>query len=158
MEDERPLLSVEPGYQNVLRARLSISWLVLLIISLVVDRALLARFGLDVLLPVAVLLVAILVIVVAPGRIYRRLLYRLDERLLQIVRGWLFHTDTVVPLVRVQHLDVVRGPLDKMFGTASLVVHTAGTLNSVVTLPGLAPDRAIEIRDTIREQIRSDLA
>jgi membrane protein YdbS with pleckstrin-like domain len=158
MEDERPLLSVEPGYKNVLRARLSISWLVLLIISLVVDRALLARFGLDVLLPVAVLLVAILVIVVAPGRIYRRLLYRLDERLLQVVRGWLFHTDTVVPLVRVQHLDVVRGPLDKMFGTASLVVHTAGTLNSVVTLPGLAPDRAIEIRDTIREQIRSDLA
>jgi membrane protein YdbS with pleckstrin-like domain len=73
-----------------------------------------------------------------------------------VVRGWLFHTDTVVPLVRVQHIDVTRGPLDKMFGTASLVVHTAGTHNSIVTVPGLAPDRAAEIRDIIREQVRTD--
>ncbi|HEY1143490.1 MAG TPA: PH domain-containing protein, partial [Sphingomicrobium sp.] len=65
-------------------------------------------------------------------------------------------TDTVVPLVRVQHLDVVRGPVDKMFGTASLVVHTAGTHNSTVILPGLAPDRAAEMRDIIRSQVRSD--
>ena len=45
-----------------------------------------------------------------------------------------------------------------MFGTASLVVHTAGTHNSVVTVNGLAPDRAAEIRDIIREHIRSDFA
>jgi membrane protein YdbS with pleckstrin-like domain len=75
---------------------------------------------------------------------------------LQVVRGWLFHTDTVVPFVRVQHLDVTRGPLDKMFGTASLVIHTAGTHNSIVTVPGLAPDRAGEIRDVIREHVRTD--
>ena len=91
-------------------------------------------------------------------RIYRRLLYGLTERLLQVVRGWLFHTDTIVPFVRVQHLDVTRGPLDKMFGTATLVVHTASTRNSIVTVPGLAPDRAAEIRDVIREHIRTDFA
>jgi hypothetical protein len=74
------------------------------------------------------------------------------------MRGWLFHTDTIVPLVRVQHLDVVRGPLDKMFGTASLVLHTAGTHNSIVTIPGLAPERATEMRDLIREHVRTDFA
>lgn len=73
-----------------------------------------------------------------------------------MVRGWLFHTDTIVPFVRVQHLDVTRGPLDKLFGTATLVVHTAGTRNSIVTVPGLAPGRAAEIRDIIREHIRTD--
>ena len=57
---------------------------------------------------------------------------------------------TVVPFVRVQHIDVTRGPFDKMFGTASLVVHTAGTHNSIVTLPGLSPERAAEIREAIR--------
>ena len=92
----------------------------------------------------------------SPPRIYRRLGYRLDPTAAAGVRGWLFHTDTIVPFVRVQHLDVTRGPLDKMFGTASLVVHTAGTHNSIVAVPGLAPDRAAEIRDVIREQIRSD--
>ena len=103
-------------------------------------------------------LLGLLSIVVAPQRIYRRLGYALTERVLQVVRGWMFHTDTVVPLVRVQHLDVVRGPLDKMFGTATLVVHTAGTHNSIVTLPGLSPERAAEIRDIIREHVRTDFA
>ena len=78
--------------------------------------------------------------------------------MLHSVRGWMIHTDTLVPFVRVQHLDVTRGPLDKLFGTASLVVHTAGTHNSVVTIDGLAPDRAAEIRDVIREHVRSDFA
>ena len=78
--------------------------------------------------------------------------------MLQVVRGWLFHSDTVVPLVRVQHIDVTRGPLDKMFGTASLVVHTAGTHNNTVTVPGLAPERANAIRDVIREHVRTDFA
>jgi membrane protein YdbS with pleckstrin-like domain len=45
-----------------------------------------------------------------------------------------------------------------MFGTATLIVHTAGTHNSVVSLPGLAPERAAEMRDIIREHVRTDFA
>jgi membrane protein YdbS with pleckstrin-like domain len=45
-----------------------------------------------------------------------------------------------------------------MFGTATLVVHTAGTHNSIVSLPGLSPDRAAEIRDTIRAHVHTDYA
>jgi membrane protein YdbS with pleckstrin-like domain len=101
-------------------------------------------------------LLGLLAVAVLPGRRYRRLGYALHPKLLQVVRGWLFHVDTMVPLVRVQHLDVTRGPLDKAFGTATLVVHTAGTHNSIVTLPGLAPDKAAAIRDEIRQHIRSD--
>ena len=92
----------------------------------------------------------------SPDRIYRRLGYAIDERLLRVVHGWLFHTDTIVPFVRVQHIDVTRGPIDKLFGTASLVVHTAGTHNSIIVLPGLAPDRASDMRETIRGSIRAD--
>ena len=94
-------------------------------------------------------------IIVAPERIYRRLGYAIDGRLLRTVRGWMFHVDTIVPFVRVQHIDVTRGPFDKMFGTATLVVHTGGTHNSIVVLPGLSPQRAAEIRDAIRSEIRA---
>ena len=158
MADIADLLPVEPGYKNVLRVRLSVTWLFLLLVALIARYALadVTRFG--GLIPVAVLIIGVAVVAIAPVRIYRRLRYRLSEQLLQVVRGWLFHIDTVVPLVRVQHLDVVRGPFDKMFGTASLVVHTAGTHNSIVTLPGLAPDRAAAMRDIIREQVRTDFA
>jgi membrane protein YdbS with pleckstrin-like domain len=77
---------------------------------------------------------------------------------LQAVRGWLIHVDTIVPFVRVQHIDVTRGPLEKMFGTATLVIHTAGTHNNVVVVPGLAPERADALRAMIRATIKSDLA
>ena len=108
------------------------------------------------LVPTLIGAIALSAVIIAPDRIYRRLGYALDGHLLRTVRGWLFHTDTIVPFVRVQHIDVMRGPLDKWFGTATLVVHTAGTHNSVVTLPGLSPERAAEIREAIRHEIRAD--
>jgi membrane protein YdbS with pleckstrin-like domain len=158
MPDLPDLLPVEPGYKNVLRARLAFLWLVLAGGALIAARALGDETPYAMWLPAAVLLIGLLVVTIAPARIYRRLRYGLGERLLQVARGWLFHTDTMVPLVRVQHLDVVRGPFDKMFGTASLVLHTAGTHNSTVTVPGLAPDRAAAMRDIIREHVRTDFA
>ena len=149
---------VEPGYKNVLRVRLAAFWAVLWAAGAVFDQVVLSETDFGGLLVIAIPVLAAGAIIAAPQRIYARLSYRLTERLLQVVRGWLFHVDTVVPLVRVQHIDVTRGPLEKMFGVATLVVHTAGTHNSIVTLPGLAPERAAAIRDIIREHVRTDFA
>lgn len=150
-----PLLAVEPGYKNVLRVRMATVWIPLIIGALILDQAIdqTIYHGLPSML---VPLLALISVSVAPQRIYRHLGYRLTEKLLQVVRGWMFHTDTVVPFVRVQHIDVTRGPVEKLFGTATLVVHTAGTHNSVVNVPGLAPETAAEIRDVIREHVRTD--
>lgn len=153
---EEELHSVAPGYKNVLRVRMLTTWLVLWAAGAVADQILLDGTPVDGLLIFGIPFLGLAALAAAPERIYRRLRYRLTDRLLQVMRGWMFHTDTVVPLIRVQHLDVVRGPFDKMFGTATLVVHTAGTHNSIVTLPGLPPDRAAEMRDAIREKVRTD--
>ena len=150
------LQPVEPSYRNALRVQAAMFWVPLFIGALVLDRMLLAETVFGGLLPAVIGFIGLSGVIVAPDRIYRRLGYAIDGRLLRTVRGWLFHTDTVVPFVRVQHIDVTRGPVDKLFGTASLVVHTAGTHNSVVVLPGLSPDRAAEIREAIRGQIRAD--
>ena len=150
------LQQVEPSYRNALRARAALFWGPLFIAALVVNAMALAGTDFSGALPAVIGLIGISGIMVAPDRIYRRLGYAIDARLLRTVRGWLFHTDTVVPFVRVQHIDVTRGPIDKMFGTATLVVHTAGTHNSIVTLPGLSPERAAEIREAIRAEIRAD--
>jgi membrane protein YdbS with pleckstrin-like domain len=152
------LQPVEPGYRHVLRARLLVLWLPLVIGGSIFARIMLAETPFFAPAVIALLVIAVLAVALAPQRIYRRLLYGLTDRQLQVLRGWLFHSDTIVPFVRVQHLDVTRGPLDKLFGTATLVVHTAGTRNSIVTVPGLAPQRAAEIRDIIRQQIRTDFA
>ena len=152
-EDLQP---VERGYRRSLMLQAAVFWIFPLIGAIVLDRLVLADSWAAGMVPLLVGFLAFGGVVLGPGRIYRRLGYALDGRLIRIVRGWLFHVDTVVPFVRVQHIDVTRGPFDKLFGTASLIVHTAGTHNSVVTLPGLAPERASAIRDLIRAEIRAD--
>jgi membrane protein YdbS with pleckstrin-like domain len=155
--DSDKFQQVERGYVQVIRVRTLLGWLPLVIGATVLDRALLDGWAVQGALPVAVGLFTLISTAAAPPRIWQRLRYRLHPNLLQVLRGWLFHTDTIVPFVRVQHIDVTRGPWDKLFGTATLVVHTAGTHNSIVTLPGLSPERAGEIRELIRGHIRSDL-
>ena len=150
------LSRAEPGYRHVLRLRSLIFWLPVAVGAVVADQLLLRVTPFHNLPSIIVPLVALLAVILIPHRRWGRLGYALHPKMLQVVRGWLFHTDTIVPLVRVQHIDVTRGPLDKAFGTATLVVHTAGTHNSIVTLPGLSPDKAAAIRDEIRQHIRSD--
>ena len=150
------LSQVEPGYRHILRLHALLFWLPVTVAAIVADQLLLRDTPLRDVPTLIVPLLALLGVIVVPGRRYLRLRFALHPKLLQVVRGWLFHMDTIVPLVRVQHIDVTRGPLDKLFGTASLVVHTAGTHNSIVTLPGLAPDKADSIREEIRKHIRTD--
>jgi membrane protein YdbS with pleckstrin-like domain len=155
--DEAPLQRVEPGYVQVIRARTLMAWLPFVVGAVVLDRTVLDASRLQGLLLVLVPLLAAFSVLFAPPRIWARLAYGLEPARLRVVRGWLWHVDTLVPLVRVQHLDVARGPFDKMFGTATLVVHTAGTHNSTVSLPGLSPERAAELSAIIREHIQADL-
>jgi len=149
------LQPVEPGYRNVLRLRLAVLWVPLIIGAVILDRAL-EGTTFHRLPTLGVPLLALVSLATVPQRVYARIGYQLTDRWLRVVRGWLFHTDTIVPLVRVQHIDVRRGPAEKLFGVATLVVHTAGTHNSIVTVPGLSPQRAGEIRDVIREHVRTD--
>ena len=67
--------------------------------------------------------------------------------------GWLTREHTIVPLSRVQHIDVSQGPIERSAGVATLSLHTAGTENSLVVLPGISRQRAEEIRDAIRGRI-----
>ncbi|MBB3763076.1 PH domain-containing protein [Sphingomicrobium lutaoense] len=147
---------VERSYAWVLRLRQMATWIPLFIGALVLDNFAFEGQPFRGLATAVVGIVGLAAIIFVPQRIYRRLGYLLGEKMLRIVRGWLFHVDTIVPFVRVQHIDVARGPLDKLLGTASLIVHTAGTHNSIVTLPGLSPERAGEMRDTIRATIKTD--
>lgn len=92
-----------------------------------------------------------------PKRRYRSWGYRLDEDELHIRSGLWVRTHTIVPAGRVQHIDVGQGPLERRFGVGTLILHTAGTRNSAVVLPGLGFEEAGRIRDIIRSKIKQDL-
>ena len=91
-----------------------------------------------------------------PLRRYNARGYSLAEERLRVVRGVFFRADTVVPFGRVQHIDVGQGPLERAYGLATLTVHTAGTHNASVSLPGLRHADATAMREDIRAAIRRD--
>lgn len=78
---------------------------------------------------------------------YRHTRYRLDDRGIQIRRGVWWKSTVNVPHSRVQHTDVQQGPVERGFGLATLIVHTAGTQHASIPLSGLAHEVALEIRD-----------
>jgi membrane protein YdbS with pleckstrin-like domain len=82
-----------------------------------------------------------------PAVRYRHLRYRLDPQGFTIRRGVVWRSVTSVPRSRVQHTDVSQGPLQRAFELATLVVHTAGTQDSSVSLGGLTHGVALRIRD-----------
>lgn len=82
-----------------------------------------------------------------PAVAYRFASYRVDGDGLEIRSGVYFRSVTTVPRSRVQHTDVSQGPLQRRYGLATLTVHTAGSENAEVELPGLPHEVALKIRD-----------
>lgn len=152
--------------QQVERGQLGVMWVhalltgtLVLVLGSIGDTVLRQNSELPggtIIVPLLVLLVY--PVLIAPPRRYRALGYRVDSDELRIAGGLLVKTETVVPLKRVQHIDVSQGPIERLFGVTRLLLHTAGTMNSLVVLPGLARETAETIRDEIRARIRQDAA
>lgn len=87
---------------------------------------------------------------------YRYTTWLLDEDGFSLRRGRLWRTETRVPDTRVQHLDLKRGPLERRYGLATLVIHTAGTKDSAVTVSGLDVVDAERLRDRLARQLDHD--
>ncbi|WP_228076652.1 PH domain-containing protein [Novilysobacter ciconiae] len=87
---------------------------------------------------------------------FRHTYWRLDPEGLALRRGRMWLRETRVPITRVQHLDLKRGPLQRRRSLATLVVHTAGTRNSSVVVPNIDVDDAEFLRDRLGRQIDLD--
>lgn len=93
--------------------------------------------------------------VLTPPLAYLRWRFGFLGDLLLMRYGILFVEERAVPVKRMQHVDLVRGPLERLFGLATLVVYTAGNEGSAFRVPGLSVARAMELRDRI-VQARGD--
>ncbi len=87
---------------------------------------------------------------------HRRTRWRLDDRGLAVRRGNWWQSETHVPISRVQHLDLKRGPLERSAGLSTLVVHTAGTRMAAVSVSGLDADDAERLRERLATQVDHD--
>lgn len=103
----------------------------------------------------ASLVVALSGAVIAYRR-HRHTRWRLDDQGFALIRGQLWQSQTHVPMSRVQHLDVRRGPLERAAHLSTLVVHTAGTRLNAVSVSGLDRRDAERLRDRLAHQLDHD--
>jgi len=97
----------------------------------------------------------LLMAIAVPPLSYARWRYGFLDDLLVMRYGILFVEERAVPVRRMQHVDLSRGPIERLFGLATLVVFTAGNEGSAFRVPGLPVHVAQELRDRI-VQMRGD--
>lgn len=88
---------------------------------------------------------------VVPGLRWRRWRYEIRDDEVDLQRGILWITRTLVPLARIQHVDTQSGPLQRRFNLATVVFYTAAGANRI---PELAAPVAAGARDRIAELTR----
>ncbi|MFC7574480.1 PH domain-containing protein [Klenkia terrae] len=103
---------------------------------------------LAVLLPVLVLVEAVVTIGFRPRLRYRVHRWEVTAEAVFTRTGWLSRTWTLVPISRIQTVDVTRGVVQQLFGLASVAVLTASS-QGTVRIPHLDADIAARVADDL---------
>ena len=83
--------------------------------------------------------------------------YAIREWDVLIASGVLWRRRQSVPRMRIQHVDVASGPIDRRFGVVNLTMYTAGTGEADATIPGLLPEDAEMLRELLLPTERLDV-
>jgi uncharacterized protein len=92
------------------------------------------------------LLFTYMMIFFLPTMRWKRWRYEVREQEIELQRGFIFVKRTLVPMVRVQHVDTVQGPILKKYHLSTITVSTAATVHEI---PALDTDEADELRHSI---------
>jgi len=156
---EDALRTLHPSIQSVWRIKLAATMTVLFFGVLFYD--LVHLYDPDPTVPTGVLSGSMVVLGGLYAFFWPRLRYAswgfdLRSEELYLEHGVITHVRTIVPLRRVQHLDVSQDLLEREFSLGRLIVHTAGSRSSDVVIPGLKLDEAESIRDDVKRHILDD--
>ena len=91
------------------------------------------------------------------GLLLATYLYFADRKKAYVVRqqdlsyssGLIFHKLVSQPILRVQHVELKRGPFDRLAGLAKLQVFSAGSSMQTFEIPGLEHDTAQKLRQFV---------
>jgi uncharacterized protein len=100
-------------------------------------------------LPAAGLVISVAIV---PSLRWRRWRWEVRPEAIDIRRGTLTIRRTLVPMLRVQHVDTTRGVLEQSLDLATVVIHTAAGSHRI---PLLSVADAAEVRDRIADLART---
>ena len=91
----------------------------------------------------------LVVAVLWPALAWRAFSYTVREHDLLVQRGVLFRRWSSIPFTRIQHVDTRQGPMERMLGLSRLMVFTAAGMSADGSIPGLAEEEALRLRDLL---------
>ena len=68
--------------------------------------------------------------------------------------GLLVRRTTILPVCRIQHVETVSGPLERLFGLVRLICFTAGGSSADLVMSGLRSEMADRLRQHLLSRIR----
>jgi membrane protein YdbS with pleckstrin-like domain len=104
-----------------------------------------------VLIGAAIILEMYLDIIVIPPLRWKRWRYEIREEEIDLLHGVVFVKRTVIPMVRIQHVDTHQGPILRKYGLTSVTFSTAAGKHHI---PALADETAALVRNRIAELAR----
>ncbi|MGY1619176.1 PH domain-containing protein [Geodermatophilus sp. SYSU D00691] len=110
------------------------------------------------LVPALAVAYAVTAIGIRPFVRYRVHRWEVTGEAVYTLTGWLTRTWTLVPIARIQTVDVTRGVLQQLFGLASIAVLTASS-QGTVRVPNLELDVANRVAEDLArraEQVRDE--
>ncbi|MBF7074860.1 PH domain-containing protein [Glaciecola sp. MH2013] len=75
--------------------------------------------------------------------------YAIREHDVHFHSGLFFRRLVSQPIMRIQHIEIARGPIERSAGLATLQVYSAGGANHAFQIPGLVHEQAIQLRQYI---------
>lgn len=96
-------------------------------------------------------LYAYLFIMLLPTLRWKRWRYEVRENEIELQHGVFIIKRTLVPMIRVQHVDTQQGPILRKYQLATITVSTAATVHEI---PALEVDEAEELRFFISKLVR----
>ena len=92
----------------------------------------------------------ILLLVLEPSLGYKRHQYRINDESIDIIKGIFFIEHTVIPIRRMQQVDISMGPINKFFKLANISITTGGGVASIDFIP---LDQAELLVDNLKNKI-----
>ena len=104
---------------------------------------------------------AALLVVGVPLTVYglldaRRFGWALRDHDVLTQKGVWWRKATALPLVRIQHVELASGPIERGFGTRRLQVFSAASGSADLTIYGLTPERAQRVREHLLRWVADD--
>lgn len=107
-------------------ATIVVSAITMAILSGVVICFDLLRIKLILVIYAIIMVVAVLNVFISPYFRYHRYRYKLDEDALEVIEGYIFVSHNIVPIERIQNIELQQGPIDRMFGVSKMTITTGG--------------------------------